>query len=160
MRLSIRQVTYLLDNGHIKVQDFDTIAMRNEPFPSHLMLLQKGGMISWNEIQDYEFNIDWRVDSLLTESPKDQAMLDKYNHKFLAYVREALACSKLNSYATITICWEKIELNIPDLAKLFYIKKLAKFGIKFKRIGRYEDGPEYYLFDVINPNSDTNIYHF
>jgi hypothetical protein len=160
MRLTIRQVTYLMDHGHIKAQDFDTVAMRDEPFPSHLMLLQKGGMMTWQEIQDYESNIDLRVDALLTESPKDQSMLDKYNFKFLAYVREQLACSKLNSCPTISIVWENIEYDIPNLAKLFYLKRLAKFGIKLKKIGTYEDGPEYYLFHVINPNSDTNIYHF
>jgi hypothetical protein len=160
MRLTIRQVTYLMDHGHIKAQDFDTIAMRIEPFPSHLMLLQKAGLMTWDEIEEYEANIDWSMKNLLRETSADQQMLDKYNHKFVQYFREQLASSKIDGYPNVTIIWDKVEYNIPELVKFIYVKRLAKFGFKFSKKSMTEKGNEYYSFEIKKSDQDPNIYNF
>jgi hypothetical protein len=160
MKLSIRQVTYLLDQGVIKSQDFDTVAMRTEPFPSHLMLLQKAGLITWEAIEEYESNVNWSMAELLKESPKDQAVLDKYNFKFVAYLREQLASVKINGYQHLNIMWDKVEYDLPELVKFLYMKRLSKFGFQFRTKTVSESGNEIYTFLILNPNQDPNIYKF
>jgi hypothetical protein len=160
MRLTVRQVTYLLDNGHIKSQDFDTIAMRLEPFPSHLMLLQKAGLMTWDDIEEYEANIDWSMKALLKETSADQQMLDKYNFKFVQYFREQLASSKINGYPNVTIVWDRVDHNIPELVKFIYVKRLAKFGYIFNKKSMTENGNEYYSFVIKKSDQDPSIYNF
>lgn len=160
MRLTVRQVTYLLDNGHIKVQEFDTIACRQEPFPSHLMLLQKAGLMSWEEVEKYEADINWTMDNLLQETEADKALLGKYDHKFTQYLREQLASTKINRYQSLVIMWKRVEYNIPELVKYIYVKRLERFGITFKSKALNDDGDEVYYFNISSSTVDSKTFSF
>lgn len=156
MRLTVRQVTYLLDQGYIKAQEFDSVVMRHEPFPSHLMLLQKAGLMTWDEVKKFESDVNWSVDNLLKETEGDNQLLGKYDHKFTQYLRERLAKSKNDSYPNVSINWNRIEYDIPELVKYLYVKRLSRFGINFKSKSLNDKGDEVYYFVIVTGSINTN----
>jgi hypothetical protein len=154
MKLTLKQVTYLLDNSIIKMEDFNTIYYRQQPYPHHLMLLQKAGLLTEAEIENYEADIVWNIDTLLSESEKDKAMMGKYDFKFQNYLREQLAAYKLDGSYYLVITWNDIEFDIPELVKVLYIKRMKRFGYNFIEKKLAESGKEFYRFKIgpLEPN--------
>jgi hypothetical protein len=154
MKLTLKQVIYLLDNSIIKMEDFNTIYYRQQPYPHHLMLLQKAGLLTETEIESYEADIDWNIDTLLSESEKDKALMGRYDFKFQAYLREQLAAYKLDGSYYLVITWNDIEFDIPELVKVLYIKRMKRFGYNFIEKKLAESGKEFYRFKIgpLEPN--------